>query len=140
MSKVSEWVVRYSELRETYNMTDSIDKLVEEVAASLNRQGCRWTKASERLPENNVKAFWRKQINHDYYVGYDYFNDHRFMELDKIEWLYESTPTPIPTGDRDCEELLLSFCHFLGKAGYKINGYDDSQLLTVINQFKAKHP
>jgi hypothetical protein len=36
-----KWVERYSELRETENMTDSIIKLVEEVAA-LNRQG--WTR------------------------------------------------------------------------------------------------
>jgi hypothetical protein len=69
-----------------------------------NRQGCRWTKASERLPENNVKAFWRKQINHDYYVGYDYFNDSRFMELDKIEWLDESPIEPCATSSR-IEEL-----------------------------------
>ena len=33
------------------------------------------------------------------------------------------------------EKLLLDFCHFLGSRGYKINGYDDNQLLTVIKNF-----
>lgn len=33
------------------------------------------------------------------------------------------------------DKFLLDFCHFIGKAGYKINGYDDSQLNKVIEQF-----
>ena len=89
-----------------------------------NRQGCRWIKASERLPENNVKAFWRKQINHDYYVGYDYFNDHRFMELDKIEWLDESIE-PCATSSENywkqrCEaaEKIVAIAGIVDCAGY----------------------
>lgn len=30
---------------------------------------------------------------------------------------------------------LLDFCHFIGKEGYKINGYDDGQLTVVIEKF-----
>ena len=47
MTPTIDWVKRYDKLRETDNMIDSINKLVEEVAASLNRQGCRWVKVSE---------------------------------------------------------------------------------------------
>lgn len=68
-----------------------------------------------------------------------YMKDNRTDYAEKVYEIFEHhCQTPSPTGDRDCEELLLSFCHFLGKAGYKINGYDDGQLLTVIEQFKAK--
>lgn len=40
---------------------------------------------------------------------------------------------PSPEGKEAVE--MLDFCHFLGENGYKINGYDDGQLITIINQF-----
>ncbi len=58
-----------------------------EFAASLNRQGCRWTKASERLPEADGK----------YFVRYVESKTRNFIDLEYIkespssyEWLDES--------------------------------------------------
>lgn len=42
---------------------------------------------------------------------------------------------PIPKAVIQEDSLLLSFCHFLGTEGYKINGYDDGQLKVVIGKF-----
>lgn len=33
------------------------------------------------------------------------------------------------------EGMLLHFCHFINEKGYKINGYDDGMLETVIKHF-----
>ena len=45
---------------------------------------------------------------------------------------FAETPS---TCNEEWISVLLNFCHFLGEKGYKINGYDDSQLLNVIKQF-----
>lgn len=33
------------------------------------------------------------------------------------------------------EKTLFDFCKFLGREGYKINGYDDGQLNAIIKKF-----
>lgn len=50
-------------------------------------------------------------------------------DVDRISWY-------IDTYFKEEEvKQLLNFCHFIGKEGYKINGYDDGMLDVVIRKF-----
>ncbi len=54
---------------------------------------------------------------------------------DAIKLAYSTVASYKAGEDLEQEKRLLDFCHFLGKKGYKINGYDDNQLNTIISQF-----
>jgi len=124
-------------IKATVKSKEQIFKLAGEYAANYEK-------------ENGYTTHPKTASFHGYIAGYDDAkletpaptgDRDRLIENMRIEIGLRDKAIEIlesKLGDRDCEELLLSFCHFLGKAGYKINGYDDSQLLTVINQFKAK--
>ncbi len=51
-------------------------------------------------------------------------------EIKSAEWLDENQ------GDN---KKLLNFCHWVGNKGYKINGYDDSQLNKIIELFLSEY-
>ena len=63
-----------------------------------NRQGCRWTKASERLPEKEGQYY----VLMDNWNGTVYFNGNRFetgdwIKIERIQWLDESPIEPCAT-------------------------------------------
>ena len=65
-----------------------------------------------------------------------HMNDVFANEPEWKAWEELKQSIPIPKEESQDEKLLLDFCHFLGRRGYKINGYDDGQLITIINQFR----
>ena len=83
--------------REAYQ--DAID-VCQNFAASLNRQGCRWTKASERLSQHYVNMCCRLIGEEFYFTAYyDYskqlyiprnFSGSGYLKPEEIEYLDES--------------------------------------------------
>lgn len=112
---------------------------------SVNQKGGIWVKASERLPDND-SLMYLKIDGESKRLGIFFVEDSRFLfniagydfiidsdKFENLEWLDENI-TPV-NSQEDWIKRLLNFCHFLGKEGYKINGYDDGQLIAVINNY-----
>jgi hypothetical protein len=59
----------------------------------------------------------------------------QYYQLDKSGIESVRIKSAVQFAQRFSYYQLLSFCHFIGNEGYKINGYDDSQLEKVIEQF-----
>ena len=129
------------------NENISLSKLVEE----LNTSAYKWqqlknnpTPEPDQKGEDELLALYQGLVLMDYTPS-----ESRQQYFKRIEQL-KSNPPQKETNEppdypynveygtqKEGEDELLAFCHFLGKNGYKINVYADQQLLTVIGQFRS---
>ena len=99
-----------------------------------NRQGCRWTEAIDEIKKRSERI-----KSNQWYPAYGLNSQAKALD-ETIVYLESLSPIEPCATSSEKDDVLLSFCHFLGRSGYKINGYDDSQLLTVIQQFRTQTP
>jgi hypothetical protein len=98
-----------------------------------NRQGCRWTKASERLPEKNGYYFIKSnygQMCCYYSSDVGIFNHHWNDEFDNVVWLDESIE-PCATSSRiaELENGIKNFIEWLKEKRPTITGTGAPKLI-----------
>jgi len=85
-----------------------------------NRQGCRWTKASERLPEENKLYIIKYGRNEIQYASL-FVIKHKLELKMNVEWLDESIEPCVISSEKECAiEFLDQIREYERESGNKI--------------------